>query len=205
MNAIFVQRIALLGAVLLLLTGTSFAQPAQGTRLGGSITSVDGDKLSIKTDDGKAVTVTLGADATVTNVVAAKLGDIKPGLFVGATAIPEAGNRWRASEVHIFPPGARPGEGHYPWNTGPNATMTNADVTAAAVHAGNGKMTLATGGKSYDFDVPSSTPIAAMKPGNRDLVKKGARVSIFRAAPSGSDSYTADAITVISTRTGPPQ
>ena len=181
------------------------ATQSQGTRIAGQIAQIDGDKLGIKSDDGKTLTVLLAPNAAVTNVVAAKLSDIKPGLFVGATAVPEAGDRFRTSEVHIFANGTRPGEGHYPWNTGPNATMTNADVTASAVKAGNGTMTLATGGQNYNFDVPPSTAIVAMKPGAHRLIKKGARVSIFRAEPAGDGSYKAAAITVISAHNWPPK
>ena len=78
--------------------------------------------------------VALTPDATVTSVVAAKLSDIKPGRFVGTAARPEPNGHSRAIEVHIFPVGSRLGEGHRPWDPEPGATMTNADVTAAAVH-----------------------------------------------------------------------
>jgi hypothetical protein len=182
----------------------SRAQESQGVRVAGQITRIDGDKLDIAGDDGKAKTVVLAPDAAVTNVVPAQLADIKPGRFVGATAAPESNNRWRASEVHIFAPGARPGEGHYPWQGGPGTTMTNADVSAAAVRAGNGTMTLTTGGQNYEFDVPADTPIVEMKAGTRALLAKGARVSIFRAMPSADGSYTAKAITVHSTPNPPP-
>jgi hypothetical protein len=83
--------------------------------------------------------------------------------------------------------------------------MTNADVAASAVKAGNGTMTLATGGQRYDFDVPASTPIVAMTPGKRALVKKGAQVSIFRAQPGADGGYTASAITVITAKNWPPK
>lgn len=197
--------LAVLAIALLLAAPPGRAQQAPPTRLSGTLTRVDGDKLSLKTDDGKSATVALAADAGITNVVPARLDDIKRGEFVGATAEPEAGDRWRATEVHIFPPGRRPGEGHYPWNTGPSATMTNADVAAAAVKAGKGTMTLTTGGKSYDFDVPSATPIVAMKPGAHSLLKKGARVSVFQAQPAGDGTYAAKSITVITARNWPPK
>ncbi|HEV8015024.1 MAG TPA: hypothetical protein VGP48_05805 [Stellaceae bacterium] len=210
MTRILSRRAALAFAALAITIAPALPGAAQqqspGTRIAGQITQADGDKLSIKGDNGQTVAVLLSADASVTNVVPAHLADIKAGRFVGTAAEPEANNRWRATEVHIFPPGARNGEGHYPWNTGRDATMTNADVAAAAVKAGNGTMTLATGGQNYDFDVPPTTPIVAMTPGTRALVKKGAQVSIFRAQPgSAAGSYTANAITVITARNWPPK
>lgn len=197
--------LAALTIALLLAPPPSRAQQTAPVRLSGTITRIDGSKLSLATSDGKSATVTLAADAGVTNVVPARLGDIKRGQFVGATAEPEANDRFRATEVHIFPPGVRPGEGHYPWNTGPTATMTNADVSAAAVKAGKGTMTLTTGGKSYDFDVPSGTPIVAMKPGAHSLLKKGAHVSVFQAQPAADGGYSAKSITVITARNWPPK
>jgi hypothetical protein len=199
--------LALVGLALgtLAAAAPSFAQQSPGQRLRGQITRIDGDKLAIKTSDGKHVTVLLAPDARVTSVVPAQLTEIKPGRFVGTAARPESDNRWRAIEVHIFPPGARLGEGHRPWNPEPGATMTNADVTAAVVHAGNGAMTLTTGGKSYEIDVPRGTPIVMMNPGTRALVKKGALVSINQAQQGADGSYTASAITVTTARNWPPK
>lgn len=201
------HHVALLSGILLgsmiAIASPAWAQQAQ--RLRGTITRVDGDKLSLKTSDGKPATVILGDDASVMLVVPAKLSAIKTGRFVGTAARPEANGRSRAIEVHIFPVGSRLGEGHRPWDPEPGATMTNADVTAAAVHAGNGMLTLTTGGQNYDIDVPPGTPIVAMKPGTRALVKKGAHVVINQAMPGADDAFTAKAITVTTARNWPPK
>lgn len=183
----------------------SHAQDGARQRLRGEITRIDGNMLYIRTSNGQPVTVLLEPNSTVTSVVPAKLSDIKPGRFVGTAARPESGGRWRAIEVHIFPPGLRPGEGHHPWDPEPGATMTNADVTAAAVKGSNGKMTLATGGQTYEIDVPKTTPIVAMNPGSRDLVKKGAHVVINQARPGAGGSYSAINITVTTARNWPPK
>jgi hypothetical protein len=82
--------------------------------------------------------------------------------------------------------------------------MTNADVTAAAVKTSDGKMTLATGGQTYEFDVPKGTPIVAMDPGTRALIKKGAHVVINRAQPGAGGSYDAKAIVVTTAPNWPP-
>jgi hypothetical protein len=205
-----VTRVASLALIVSILgtlaaVAPSLAQQSQAPRLRGQITRIDGDKLDIKTGDGKHVTVMLAPDARVTSVVPARLAEIKPGRFVGTAARPEPNNRWRAIEVHIFPPGSRLGEGHRPWDPEPGATMTNADVAAAVVHAGNGAMTLTTGGQSYEIDVPRGTPIVAMNPGTRALVKKGALVSINQAQPGADGSYAANAITVTTVKNWPPK
>jgi hypothetical protein len=183
----------------------SHAQENATQRLRGQVTRVDGEVIYLRTANGVPATVLLAQDATVTAVTPAKLSDIQPGRFVGTAARPEPGGRWQTIEVHIFAPGARFGEGHYPWAPEPGATMTNADVVAAAVNAGKGEMTLNTGGRTYEFDVPKGTPIVAMAPGTRDLIKKGAQVSIRRAEPGAGGSYTAKSIEVTPTSNKPPK
>jgi hypothetical protein len=50
-------------------------------------------------------------------MVKASMSDIKPGMFVGATAMPGADDSLKAVEVHIFPEAMRgTGEGHRPWD-----------------------------------------------------------------------------------------
>jgi len=186
--------------------GGALAQDSATQRLRGTVTRIDGDIVYIKATNGQPATVFLAPAATVTSVVPAKLADIKPGRFVGTAARPEPGGRWLALEVHIFPVGSRLGEGHRPWAPEPGATMTNADVTAAAaVKAGNGKMTLSTGGQRYEFDVPKGTPIVAMNPGTRALLKKGAHVAINQARPGAGGSYTTKNIVVTTVLNWPPR
>jgi hypothetical protein len=183
----------------------SRAQDTATQRMRGVITRVDGDVIYIRALNGQPATVMLNSDATVTAVTPAKLSDIAPGRFVGAAARREPGGRWQAIEVHIFPVGSRLGEGHRPWAPEPGATMTNADVTAAAVKAGNGEMTLSTGGQTYEFDVPKNTPIDMMGPGTRALLKKGAHVVINQAQPGAAGSYTAKGIVVTTALNWPPK
>ena len=183
----------------------SRAQELAPQRLRGEVTRVEGDLIYIRTPNGQPATVLLAPDATVTSITPAKLSDIKPGRFVGTAARPEPGGRWQSLEVHIFPVGARLGEGHHPWEPEPGATMTNADVTAAAVKAGNGTMTLSTGGQTYEFDVPKRAPIVAENPGTRAQIKKGAHIAIGRAQPGAGGSYTAKRIQVTTVLNYPPK
>lgn len=192
-------------AVALGMADLGHAQDSATQRLRGEVMGVDGDMIYLRASNGQPATVLLPPDATVTSVTPAKLADIKPGRFVGTAARPEPGGRWQTIEVHIFPAGSRLGEGHHPWAPEPGATMTNADVTAAAVKAGSGKMTLATGGQSYEFDVPKGTPIVAMKPATRALIKKGAHISIGRALPGAGGSYSAKNIDVTTAPNWPPK
>ncbi|HWE75273.1 MAG TPA: hypothetical protein VG328_19090 [Stellaceae bacterium] len=174
-------------------------------RIRGEIIRIAGDLLYLRASNGQPTTVLLAPDATVTSVKPAKLTDIQRGRSVGAAARPEAGGRWQAIEVHIFPVGARVSDGHHPWAPEPGATMTNAEVTAAEVKASAGKMTLTTGGQTYEFDVPKGTPIVTMDPGTRALLKKGAHVAIGQAQPGAGGSYITKAIIVTDAPNWPPK
>ncbi len=202
----FAARCAALLAALLIIGFVSLpASAQQGQRVRGRITAVHGDVLTVKASDGRILTIALDPDATVTRIDPAKLSAIKPGRFVGTAARPEPNNRWRAIEVHIFPAGARLGEGHRPWDPEPGATMTNADVTAAVVHTRNGAMTLTTGGQSYDIDVPPGTPIVTMSPGTRKQIVKRAYVSVNNAIPKQDGTLVAKSINVSRDNKWPPK
>ena len=196
---------ALLAAFLIVGFASLPALAQQGQRVRGRITAIHGDVLTVKKPDGKIVTIALDPDATVTRIDPAKLSAIKPGRFVGTAARPEPNNRWRAIEVHIFPAGARLGEGHRPWDPEPGATMTNADVTAAVVHTRNGAITLTTGGQSYDIDVPPGTPIVTMSPGTRKLIVKRAYVSVNNAVAKQDGTLVAKSISVSRDNKWPPK
>ncbi len=184
--------------------GVGKAQQNPPLRVRGTIAQVKGDDLTVKSVDGKILTITLAPDASVQLVVPAKLTDIKPGRFVGTAARPE-GDKWQALEVHIFPVGARTGEGHRPFAPEPGSTMTNAEVTAAVVHAKRGELTLTTGGQSFVIDVPKGVPVVAMNPGTRALVKKGAHVYFTQVTADANGALSAKSIGVSKDRRYPPK
>jgi hypothetical protein len=158
---------------------------AEQQRIRGEVQSVSGQQVTLKTPEGKNVKVTLEKDLRVQHAAKASLADIKPGSFVGTGALPD-GKDWKAAEVHIFPAGSRTGEGHRPWSTNPAGTMTNAEVTASAVSAGNGKLTLNTGGQNYTINVPPETPIVRFEKGTKEMIKKGAWVEVVGEEKNGS-------------------
>jgi len=77
--------------VLLLLAGAlalvSAAAGAQTPmRIRGTITSLDGDVLSVKTRDGKDLKINLAPNFEVSAAKAVTLADFQPGAYVGSTA-----------------------------------------------------------------------------------------------------------------------
>lgn len=113
---------------------------AQGSgHLRGTIASVEGRLLAVKTAESDAARVKLADDAGIFVVTPADRSHVAAGKFIGVTSV-ELGGRRVAREVHVFDDDLRGlGEGHYPWDllTEPNM-MTNADVAeVVAAPAGN--------------------------------------------------------------------
>ena len=179
----------------LAVSAVSFTASAQeGQRFRGEVVAKTGNDISIKTPEGKTVDIALDPAFTVNHTVKAKLSDIKPGDYVGTGAYP-FGDGFKAAEVHIFLPGTRPGEGHRPWGSDPDGSMTNADVTATVAGASKDQLTLTTNGNSYKITVTPDTPIVRFTKGDQSLVKKGAWVGISSAVPKDG-KLTAQSITV---------
>src|SRR5215471_19923064 len=92
----------------LALSGAFSSALAQETvRLRGTVEGVDGKTYTVKTRDGQTVKVVLGDKPVFVAIVKASMADIKPGSFVGVTALPDADGSLRAVEVHIFPEAMR--------------------------------------------------------------------------------------------------
>ena len=159
------NRFALLALVVV--SSVAFAQtPA---RVRGTITSIDGDVLSVKSREGKDLKVHLAQNVGVTTAKAATLEQLK-GKYVGVTAVQKEG-RMTALEVHAIPPQAKPG--HFPWDLAPQSTMTNANLDGIAQASGGNEITLNYQGGSQKVLVPPGTPIVSFDPGSRADLKPG--------------------------------
>jgi hypothetical protein len=113
----------ILGAIALPVAGVGSAYADDIVRVRGTIESVDGSTYVVKTRDGDEQKIALAPNAQVAGVVKASLADVKPGSFVGVTALAQPDGTQRALEVHIFPESMRgTGEGHFPWDLQPNST-----------------------------------------------------------------------------------
>ena len=156
-------------AVLALVVVSSLAIAQAPARVRGSITSVDGDVLSVKSREGKDLKVHLAQNAGVTTAKAATLEQLK-GKYVGVTAVQKEG-RMTALEVHAIPPQAKPG--HFPWDLAPQSTMTNANLDGIAQASGGNEITLNYQGGSQKVLVPPGTPIVVFDPGTRADLKVG--------------------------------
>ena len=112
------------------LFGAASPGSAQETvRLRGTIERVEGPVYIVKNRDGAEVKLTVTDNPLFVAIVKSTMADIKPGMFVGSTGMPQPDGTQKAIEVHIFPESMRgTGEGHYDWDLKPQTKMTNANV-----------------------------------------------------------------------------
>jgi hypothetical protein len=163
-------------------------QPPSPTRVRGTIESVDGDALSVKSRSGEDVKLHMTPDMRVVGITKISLSDIKVGSFIGTTTVPGPDGVPTAVEVHVFPEDMRgTGEGSRPYDLRPNSTMTNATVTESVV--GNDGHTLLVKYKDGEKKVvvTPETPVVTYVPADKSDLKTGAKVIAFiKKLPDGS-------------------
>lgn len=185
-----------LASLALLLASTSLpAQPAP-TRVRGTIETVSGTSVKVKTREGEDLAITLPETARVVAVVKATLADIRPGSYVGVAAIPRPDGSQMAIEVLIFPEAMRgTGEGFRPWDLMPESTMTNATVAETVTRTEGQTLTLRYKDGEKLIVVPPEASIVTFAPAARTDMKPGVKVftSVVKAADG---TATAASITV---------
>ena len=195
------------------------AAPAPHVR--GTVSSIKGETVEIKTDDGKTDTVMLTDKTRFIAVTKSSLEKIDKDSYIG-TATKDVGNKLIALEVVIFPEAMRgAGDGHYDWDPLPdhtlaggsavsstmtngtvssaaaaggkvNSTMTNGNVATSAAAGGAKQLTVTYKGGEQQILVPPNVPIVMLAPGKRDDMKEGSKVVVTTA----KDNNTASGIAV---------
>ncbi len=180
-----IWRALCLAALTLFAFGSVFGSVAYAqdtVRVRGTIDRVEGPIYVVKSRDGAELKVALAENGIVVAIVKASLSDIKPGLFVGSTAMPQPNGSQKAIEVHIVPEAMRgTGEGHYPWDLQANSTMTNANVeeTVAGVDGQTLTLKYKTGEKK--IVVTPQTVIVTYSPGDKNEIQPGTKIFIAAA------------------------
>jgi outer membrane lipoprotein SlyB len=187
---------AAFAVVCLFAATTVLAQNAPPTRVRGTIASISGQDLMVKSRDGTTVAIKLAPDFTVTAVVKADMADITVGKFVGIAALPQGSEPEKALEVLVFPEAARgSGEGHYAWDLMPESTMTNATIAEAVDKVDGRTLTLKHKDGETRIAVPKDVPIVTFAPGDRSLLMADAGVMV-PAVKQPDGSMTASRILV---------
>jgi hypothetical protein len=163
-------------------------QSPSPSRVRGTVESVDGDVLAVKSRSGEDVKLHMTGDMRVVGITRISLSDIKVGSFIGTTTVPGPDGMPTAVEVHVFPEDMRgTGEGSRPYDLRPNSTMTNATVAESVV--GNDGHTLLVKYKDGEKKVvvTPDTPVVTYVPADKSDLKAGTKVIAFiKKLPDGS-------------------
>jgi len=175
----------------------TWAQQPPTVRIRGTIEAVDGSQLTVKSREGTEMKVSVTDNAAVFGVAKTALSEIKPGSYIGVSAMPEPDGTQKALAVHIFPESQRgAAEGFRPWDLRPNSTMTNATVaeTVAGTEGQNILVKYKDGEKKVV--VPPDTPIVTFVAGDKSELKPGAKIIIFSAAKKEDGTLEAARVNV---------
>jgi hypothetical protein len=193
--------------VALMVAGAPFgalAQSAPPRRIRGRIAGLDGEVLAVDARDGGRLEIRLAEPLTVNALRRLDLSAVTRGTFIGTAAVPGGDGRLKALEVLVFPEAMRgTGEGHYPWDLVPSATMTNATVEAVVDQAVGRTLELALKDRKVTVDVPPEAPIVTFAPATRADLVPGAAVFLV-AAPDKDGRLAASRVTVEKNGVAPP-
>jgi hypothetical protein len=180
-------------------------QPPDAVRVRGTIDSKDHEVLDVKARSGETLKVKLADNAPVRAVVKASLSDVKPGSFVGITAMPQPDGTQKAVEIHIFPEAMRgTGEGHRPWDLLPNSTMTNATVATEVVNSNGKNLVLKYKDGEKTFAVPPNVTVVTFAPATDADLRPGEKVFSATAKKLPDGTIVASNITVGRNGLSPP-
>jgi hypothetical protein len=178
---------ALMAATLIAASSVlALAQQQQPSRVRGTVESVDGEIVHVKTRDGKDVTMHMAKDARVAGVAKIALSEVKAGSYIGTTTTPGPNDTHTAIEVHVFREAQRgTGDGSRPWDLKPNSSMTNGAVDQM-VEANDGRVLVV---KYKDGEkkvvITPDTAVVTYVPATQDDIKVGAKV--FAVATTNAD------------------
>jgi len=173
------------------------AQQSPTVRIRGTIESVDGNTLGIKTREGSDVKVRMTDNVAVFAVVKTSLSEIKEGSYIGISAMPEPDGTQKAFAVHIFPENQRgAAEGFRPWDARANSTMTNATVAQTVEGTDGQNITVKYKDGEKKVVVPPDTPIVTFVASDKSEIKPGAKLIIFGAAKKDDGTLEANRVNV---------
>lgn len=187
---------ALLVLSLLSLAGPALAQQAATpVRIRGTIDAIGPTTMQVTDRDGDKRSLDLAANLGITEILPAKLSEVKPGTYIGTAALPGPNGTLRALELQVFPDSMRGvGEGSHPFDLQPQSSMTNATVTQV-VGTGDKTLTVKYKGGEKTILVPDNVPVITYAPGDRAMLAPGAHV-IVSASKDAQGDLTAQRVSV---------
>jgi hypothetical protein len=186
-------NVSAVGAVACLsMAGLAPARAADSVQVRGTIVSLDGSTLTVKTREGATSAVALKDGWELAGVAKAAPDDIEPGEFVGVASAPMAAGGDAAVEVLIFHGAGKPGN---PSGAGPRSTFTEKAVPYAVKYVDGRTLTVTYRGREAKIVIAADTPVVSFAPAIRADVTAGAPV--FVPAERGSDGALASSFVVV--------
>src|SRR5947209_1516536 len=178
----WISRLGVTAFAACIVTSSALALQTPAVSIRGTIESVDGNTVGIKTREGSDVKVRMTDDVAVFAVVKTSLSEIKEGSYIGVTGMPQPDGTQKAIAVHIFPENQRgAAEGFRPWDRQPNSTMTNATVAQTVKGTDGQNITVKYKDGEKKVVVPPDAPIVTFVAGDKSELKPGAQIIIFGA------------------------
>jgi hypothetical protein len=174
------------------------AHAADQVRIRGTVESLDGSTLSVKTREGTDAKIMLKEGWKISSVAKASVDDIHEGDFVGIASLPTADGGNGALEVLIFPAAMKgTGEGSYAWDLKPNSSMTNATVANAVKSVDGPTLTVTYKGGEKKISIPEGTPVVTFAPAEVADLKSGA--TVFVPSEKAADGSISSSRVVVGT------
>jgi len=201
-------------AVMTALTTAAIAAP-ENLRVRGTVSSINGETLTVHTVTGAEVPVALLKDTAYLTAHKASLGSIDKDSYIGVTT-KDVGSVLVALGVGVFPPSMRgASQGHFPWDKIPDTTvsgginttsamtngsvttlaapsdavvnseMTNGSVAATSSEDGTARLTLTYKGGEQTILVPPTAPIVIFQSASTAAVTKGENVFVVATEDAG--------------------
>ena len=187
--------LALIGLVTLFAAGAQAQSQAPQTQIRGTVERLDGQSLTVKTQEG-TTTITLAPNYSVGAVVKAATADIKKGSFIGVGARMLPGGGLSAVQVFIFPEAMRgTGEGHRPWAVLPDSTMTNATVAETVSRVDGSSVTLTYPGGEQTIAITPEANIIMAAPAEAADIVAGVQVALT-ASRQADGSLSSSRVTI---------
>ena len=198
-------QVAALAAGALVLFGAVPTDAQDTVRIRGTIEAVTEDIYSVRTRDDKLLRLRLATNANVAASVRSTITDIKPGIYIGMAAVPEADGNLRALEAHIFDESMRgTAEGHRAWDLLPKSTMTNAVVDDIVRTVDGDAVTLKYKDGQQRILIPAGTTIVTYRPASAAELKVGAVLFVPSATSQTDGTFEAQRV-MVGRDVAPPQ
>ena len=189
-------------AALLMVFVASTALAQTSVRVRGTISSLNGDVLSVKTREGRDVQLHLAPDTQVATTKKVGADEFKPGSYVGVTSVKGPDGRLVAQRVHAL--GPQVPQMHGAWDSIPNSMMTNANIESSAQVSGGNELTLKYKDGEQKILVTPQTQYFTFDNGSRADLKPGE--TIFAGARMDNDGkLVAPRVAVSKNGVKPPQ